>query len=256
MLVFALPVVVLMWVGILDESSGGDRAPRGVITAPYYPGGPWAIVTDLAVAVVVGAVAAVLAQRILARYTGFHLTRLSAAGIVVLTGWWPLFGVHPIRLSGPVAFVVAVAVARYAATEDHVEMSWPVVPLLTLAGIAASAIVLYVAFHPVRLAGGGGEISFGPEPTTTSHMIVELRNVGFASIEIQGLSVPAYVGIPGGPHPAATATPLTSRRLGGPQRLLVTLKRPGCPPNVVSLRYRVFGFGMSEPVVLRQRCQS
>ena len=251
-IVFVPPAFALLLSGLVDDSGTGSRVPSGFVTWPYYPGGWWAVATDVAIAAVVIGVAAVATQRSLARRTGFHLSRVDAIVAVGLTGWWPLLGVHPLRVSAPLAFLVAVTIVRWRATTENVDERWPVVPLLAVASVAVAAIGLYVLFHPIRLGAGVGAASFGTGPP--DHEIIQLHNAGFADVTLLGLSVPAGVGTPYGLRPAVSLGRIAGTKLRGRGFLWLTLKRAGCPPHVATLRYRLFGRTMSAPIVLRENC--
>ena len=113
-LLLALPAIALLWLGLVDHNSG-PRRPPGVVVAPYYPGGAWAIVTDLAVGAVVIAVTALAVHGSVLRRTGYAIPRRTALAALAVTGWAPCLGFHVLAVSGGASFVSTLALLRWKA---------------------------------------------------------------------------------------------------------------------------------------------
>ncbi len=163
--------------------------------------------------------------------------------------WAPFLGFQALQVGCPVSLIATTALLRWRAVEAEGGERLPWRPLFALVAVATILILFYGLFHPVRMGGGGGEIGYGPGQR--EHAMVEIRNGGFNDVTLLGLSIPAFAS---GPMNPLNPAPFKGTVLAGRSSLWLTLKQPGCPPKIVTLRYRLFGWKMSEPLVLRQNC--
>ena len=244
-LLLALPAIALLWLGLVDHNSG-PRRPPGVVVAPYYPGGAWAVATDLAVGAVVIAVTALAVHGSVLRRTGYAIPRRTALAALAVTGWAPYLGFHVLAVSGGASFVSTLALLRWKAvpaTASEPE-PWPVKQLVLLLATAAVLVLSYAAFHPLRTAGLG---VFSDSNARTG-MTVDVRNSGFADVKIVGVDTPAGTG----------AFPFFRQPLAGmvirSHTTLTVFLRKNCPPTVVHLRYRLLGRDWTEPLLLPLAC--
>lgn len=246
-LLLALPAIALLWLGLVDHNSG-PRRPPGLVVAPFYPGGAWAVVTDLAVGAVVIAVTALAIRGSVLRRTGYAIPRRTALAALAVTGWAPYLGFHVLALGGGASFVATLVVLRWKAGPDTASEPepWPVKQLVLLLATATVLVLSYTAFHPLRTAGLG---VFSDSNARTG-MTVDVRNSGFADVKIVGADTPAGTG----------AFPFFRRPLAGtvirPHTTLTVLLRTTCPPTVVHLRYSLLGRVWTEPLLLPQACSN
>jgi hypothetical protein len=244
-LLLALPALVLFWLGLIDHNAG-PRRPPGLVVAPYYPGGAWAVVTDLAVGAVVIAVTGLAIHGSVLRRTGYAVPRRVVLAALAVTGWAPYLGFHALALSGGAAFVSTLVLLRWKAapTAKSEPEPWPVKQLALLIAITAVLVLGYATFHPLRTTGLG----VFSDSNGRNGMIMEVRNSGFASVKIVGVDTPA----------TTEAFPLFRRRLVEtvirPHTKLTIFLRATCPPTVVHLRYRLLGRAWTEPLLLPMAC--
>jgi hypothetical protein len=231
--------VTPLWVlGLLDQR--GARVLPGLITGPYYPGGVWAIATDLSVAAVILAVTTLAIEWTLRWQVGYAVSRRLLFLTLAVTGWAPALGMHPLFASSGLAFVpVLVLVRRRAAPVAVTEPEhWPWKQLVTLLLLSVLLIGSYTTFHPLRTSGLGG----GPSGASAV-----VRNNGLGTVTLIGIDTRAYV------WPA-----LLHRHISGlilrPHTSVMLNFRTQCPPTVVHLRYRLFGRIWSQPLPLPMSC--
>lgn len=225
--------------GLLDQ--GGPRALPGRLTGPYYPGGAWAIATDLSVAAVIVAVTTLAIDWALRGQTGFAVSRRLLFLTLALTGWAPALAIHLLPGSG-VAFATTLVVVRWKASPVAATARdrWPWKLLLVLLVASALLIGSYTTFHPLRTTGLGGG---------STGAVAVIRNNGFGTVTLIGSDTPA-----------AVWPPVLHRHLAGVRlrrHASVMLVFPTqCPPRVVHVRYRLFGRIWSEPIPLPMSCPS
>lgn len=235
--VAALPLWML---GLLDQR--GSRALPGHITGPYYPGGVWAVATDLAVAVVIVAVTTLAIDWTLRELVGFAISRRLLFLTLALTAWAPALGLHLLAAGGGIAFLATLVVVRWKAVPAPVAgpEPWPWKSFVALLVVSALLIGSYTTFHPLFTAGLGDG---------SGGAVADVRNNGPGTVTLLGSDFPASV---------REGPSFAHRGLAGlilPPHASVTLSfRTQCPPPVVHLRYRLFGHTWSEPLPLPTPC--
>lgn len=246
-LLLALPAIALLWLGLIDHNAG-PRRPPGLVVAPYYPGGAWAVVTDLAVGAVVITVTALAVHGSVLRRTGYMIPRRTALAALAVTGWAPYLGFHVLALSGGASFVSTLVLLRWKAAPAAMTepQPWPAKQLALLIATAAVLVLSYAAFHPLRTTGLG----VFSDSNGRSGMTIDVRNSGFVDVKIVGVDTPAGSG----------AFPFFRRPLAGtairPHTTLTVLLRTTCPPTVVHLRYSLLGRVWTEPLLLPLACSN
>ena len=234
--------------GLIDSNAIGNGAPSGYITAPYYPGGVWAAATGLAAGAVVVAVTALAIKRSLFRRTGYEVRARTAFIVLTITGWAPFLGFHAIAWSGGASLVITTLVLRWesqpATGAGPAPIPWR--GLMIAGACAAALLISYGLGHPLRENGWGSAVL--PGNLTESRFTVDVRNRGVADLELVSLSVPAWAGRPG------YLRQLEHEVIPTGHTLTITLKRAGCSPKVVHVRYRMLGRTWSQPLVLGQDC--
>lgn len=234
-LLLLLGVTPLWELGLLDQR--GSRALPGLITSPYYPGGAWAIATDLSVAAVILAVTMLAIEWILRWQVGYMVSRPLLFLTLAVTGWAPALRMHPLFASSGLAFVEVLVLVRWRASPVAVTEpeQWPWRQLLALLLLSALLIGSYTTFHPLRTTSLGG----GPGGADAV-----VRNNGLGTVTLIGID---------------TRWPtLLHRQIAGvilrPHASVTLGFRTQCPPAVVHLRYRLFGRIWSQPLPLPISC--
>jgi hypothetical protein len=233
----------LFLVGVFDwNANAGVKADR-LLTGPYRPAGAWAAAADVAIGVVVVVVTSALVQRAVWARTGFHVGIKTVVSTMALTGIAPYLAVNARAVSGFGALVAATAVLRLFAVERETEEPLPLRQIGWCVAVAAVLSVSYVSFHPLQFDSLGGA-------TLTS---VSIKNAGLAPATLLAVSTPAQSGLAGHLRPLRGAT------IPARGHLWITLKTRAphpCPPDVVTVRYRLLGQTLSQPLVLGGRCFS
>ena len=212
----------------------------GHITGPYYPGGVWAIVTDLSIAAVILAVMTLSIDWMLRAQSGFAVSRRLLFLTLAVTGWAPALGTHLLLVSGGLAFLATLSIVRWKAELESATTPgvWPWKLSLALLLLTVLLIGSYTTFHPLRTTGLGGG---------SGSSVAVVSNNGFGTVTLLGIDTLASVW-----------APTLHRHLAGlvlRRHASVTLAFPTqCPPPVVHLRYRLYGRTWSEPLTLPMPC--
>jgi hypothetical protein len=224
---------------LFDWNAINGPTPQGYLRGPYLLPGWWASAADVSVAVVVVVVTSAFVQRAIWARTGFLVGTKTVISTLTLTGVAPFLALDPRIVTGLFALLVATAVLSFFAVKQTTEQ--PSLPLRQIGWCAAAALAICISYssvHPLRFGtfGGGAATS------------ISIRNAGFADATLLSVSTAAGVG-DGGHLRAVNGATIPARG-----HLWITLKTRGCPPNVLTLRYRLLGGAHTQRVTSGWRC--
>jgi hypothetical protein len=238
-LTLGLTGTALSLLGLFDWNALNGPTPHGYLRGPYLPPGWWASAADVSVALVVVAVSSALVQRAIWARTGFVVGIKTVVSTLTLTGVAPFLPLDPRVVTGVFALLVATAVLSFFAVKQSPEQ--PPLPLRQIGWCAAAALAIcisYSSLHPLRFGNFGGGAA-------TS---ISINNAGFADATLFSVSKAAGVG-DGGYLRAVKGATIPARG-----HIWLTFRTRGCPPNVVTLRYRLLGGTHTQRVTSGGRC--
>jgi hypothetical protein len=239
----ALAGSLVAWLGLAAVVAGADllgllerRGTQGIVAGvlshPFASNGPWSLLADIGVALLLLAVMSAGVAAGVAYATGRRVSWSRVLLFVALTGWAPFLGNRP--LGGSLAVVVvAWLVQRWGI--DRVPAFLLRQHALAVAAALGAAVLVAVSYaetHPLwtSTAFRAGDA-----------VVVSVHNVGFARVTVVGLmpSTPPH-------HLPAPPLAISARSFG-------TLVLPyGCgTAYVATVTYRLLGRTLSAPLAVR-----
>ena len=232
-----LPLLGLVYMGVFDWNAPGFRA--WPLRGPYPPDGVWAISADLFCATVVIGLATVLTAGSMEAGLKLPVSRPIVAVVVTVTGVVPFFYAQLLPASGPVSLLVATFLIRRSAIDRFEPRKLRFSRWLLAAALAlVFGLVATVSFgvtHPLWAKDAYLD--------QERHVYFTLHNAGLAKVKIVSFSELAELTFP--LTPAHQRPPVAGAVVPAHQSRSITLLKSGCPPDDLSVRYRVFGRTMS-----------
>jgi hypothetical protein len=224
----AAALILTEGLGVIPWSSGATSDGSSPLPGPFEPDGAWSLFANGVIAVTVVAAAAALVTRVVSKRVGERVSLALVFIVLAVTGYAPfLYLEGRFRLSGVAGLLVAAALIRWfavgdgaavrfvGAAGDRFRLSQPRTRrlLVVVASVAWSAsagvAVAYGLTHPLgsgaavdyspshyRMRTIGGEEYYlyrGPLGTPASYA-VDVRNVGFADLTVEGVELPTNPG--------------------------------------------------------------
>jgi hypothetical protein len=244
LVMLAPPVLLLLWLGVVDSGTV-SRRPAFPVYGPFYPGGVWAVVTDLGAGAAVVVVATATIARSFLERTGFVIPRWILLTTLGMTGCAPYLGVRLLPIGGTAASLATVVVMRLTARPVPQEgIQYWSLKVFALAFAAALVLLIsYGSLHPLRASGGGTWFDGRP--------MVVLQNAGVADMTLLSASVPARIAGSGAPSRGGGV-----RGTSVPARHSVSLivPRSVCGKRAFNLRYRLLGRTWTQPIRVPKVC--
>ncbi len=227
--------------GVFDSDAMNGPTAHGYLRGPYPPDNWLAATADVSVVIVVLAVSSAFVQRAIWARTGFLVGPKAVVSTLALTGVAPFLPLDPRIVSGLLALLIATAALCFLAVEQTEEQ--PPLPLRQIGWCAAAALALCLtnsSLHPLRLG------SFNPGFATPTS--VSINNAGFADATLLSVSPPANL------QGNGTTQAVKGSTIPARGHLWITLKTHGCPPNYLTLRYRLLGGTHTQTISSGGRC--
>lgn len=239
----ALAGSLAAWVGLVAVVSGADalgvverRGPQGIVAGvlshPFASNGPWSLLADVAVALLLLAVMTAAITTAVAYATGRSVSWSRVLLFVALAGWAPYLGDKP--FGGPFALVAVAWLVQRWGIDRAPAFALRRHALAVAAVLAAAALVpaSYAETHPLWTSTA---FRFGDTVVVSAH------NVGFARLTVVALMPPT-------PPRHSPLPPIDI-----PAHGFGTLVLPyGCgTAYVATVRYRLLDRTFSAPLAVR-----